>query len=363
MKYGLFMMPLHPPERDKLEGYRRDIETLVLADRLGYSEAWIGEHFTIPWENITAPDLLIANVLPRTERIVLGTGVVLLPMHDPREVAMRIAFLDHLAEGRFYFGIGSGGAPTDFELWEIDHHAGEHRRRTREAIDIILRIWQEDGQFEYRGQFWHVRMPRPRPDIPLYHHMRPYQRPHPPIAVAGLHRWSETLALAGERGWIPMSINYLPPHQLLTHWEAVEAGAQRAGRVADRRQWRIAREIYVAETDARARREVLEGPMRRAFEQYMRNILASLGSLDLYKVDPEMPDEAVTAEYLVDNDIWIVGAPDTVTEKLRRLYEAVGGFGTILQIAYDWDPWERWINCMELLAKEVMPNLAGLEPG
>ncbi|MPZ24728.1 MAG: LLM class flavin-dependent oxidoreductase [Dehalococcoidia bacterium] len=361
MDYGLFSMPLHPPERDKTEGYELDIETFVLADKLGYSEGWMGEHFTIPWESIPAADLFIANVLPRTERIKLGTGVVLLPMHNPVDTAMRIAFLDHLARGRFYFGIGSGGAPTDFEMWGIDNQAGEHRERTREAIDIILRVWEAQEPFTYQGKFWNVTIPKPRPEVPLAHHIRPYQQPHPPIAVAGLHRNSETLTMAGERGWIPMSINYLPARNLVSHWETVEDGARRQGKVADRRQWRIAREVYVAETDAKAREEVLNGPMRRGFEEYMRGILSSLGSVDLYKTDPDMPDEAVDTEYVTDN-IWIVGSPDTVTEKIRTLYNDVGGFGTILQIAYDWEPWDRWLNCMDLFANRVMPNLKDLVP-
>lgn len=361
MEYGLFAMPLHPLERVKSEGYDRDIETFVLADKLGYHEAWMGEHFTIPWENIPAVDLFIANVLPRTERIIPGTGVVLLPMHDPRDVAMRIAFLDHLAKGRLYFGIGSGGAPTDFELFGIDFEGGEHRRRARESIEAILKIWEADGPFEFEGEFWRFRIPAPRPEIPLYHHMRPYQRPHPPIGVAGLHRRSETLIMAGERGWIPMSINYLPPAGLTAHWETVEEGANRSGRKPSRKVWRIARDIYVAETNEKAREEVLNGPMRRAYEGYMRNILGSFGGLELYKIDPEMPDEALTTEYMTDN-IWVVGDPDTVTEKLRKLYKDVGGFGTVLQIAYDWDPWDRWLNCMNLFTKEVMPNLKDLVP-
>jgi alkanesulfonate monooxygenase SsuD/methylene tetrahydromethanopterin reductase-like flavin-dependent oxidoreductase (luciferase family) len=359
MEYGIFSMPLHPPERDYVEGYQRDVETFVLADRLGYSEGWMGEHFTIPWENIPAPDLFIASILNQTHNIKLGTGVVLLPMHDPRVVAHRIAFLDQIAQGRFYFGIGSGGAPTDFEFFGVDFEAGEHRERTRESIDAIVKIWEAEGPFEYNGKHFQFKIPEPRPQIPLG--LRPYQKPYPPIAVAGLHRWSETLVVAGERGWIPMSINYLPARQLLTHWEAVEQGAQRNGKSADRSTWRIAREVYVAETTEKAREEVLNGPMRRAFEQYMRNILGSFGSLDLYKVDPEMPDEDITAEYCCDN-IWIVGDPDTVTEKIRTLYNDVGGFGTILQIAYDWDPWDRWLNCMHLFAKEVMPNLKDLVP-
>jgi alkanesulfonate monooxygenase SsuD/methylene tetrahydromethanopterin reductase-like flavin-dependent oxidoreductase (luciferase family) len=361
MEYGIFSMPLHPPERDYVEGYQRDVETFVLADRLGYSEGWMGEHFTIPWENIPASDLFIASILNQTQNIKLGTGVVLLPMHDPRIVAHRIAFLDQMAQGRFYFGIGSGGAPTDFDFFGIDRVAGEHRDRTKEAIDAIVKIWEAEGPFEFKGEHYNFRVPDPRPEIPLGFHMRPYQKPYPPIAVAGLHRYSETLVVAGERGWIPMSINYLPPRNLLTHWEAVADGGEKNGKPASRRQWRIAREIYVAETTEKAREECLNGPMRRAFDGYMRNILDSFGSLSLYKVDEDMPDEGITAEYCIDN-IWIVGDPDTVTEKLRTLYKDVGGFGTVLQIAYDWDPWDRWLNCMNLFAKEVMPNLKDLVP-
>src|SRR3546814_10003362 len=72
------------------------------------------------------------------------------------------------------------------------------------------------------------------PQVPLYHHIRPLQNPHPPIAVAGLHKHSESLVTAGREGWIPMSINYLPARNLLTHWDAVCGGAAEAGRTPDR---------------------------------------------------------------------------------------------------------------------------------
>ena len=111
MKYGLFMMPSHPPERDLFQAHQWDLDCLSLADELGYDEAWIGEHFTSPWEPIPAPDLMIAQALQRTRNIKLGTGVHLLPYHHPAELAHRVAYLDHLAQGRFLFGIGSGGLP------------------------------------------------------------------------------------------------------------------------------------------------------------------------------------------------------------------------------------------------------------
>jgi alkanesulfonate monooxygenase SsuD/methylene tetrahydromethanopterin reductase-like flavin-dependent oxidoreductase (luciferase family) len=213
-----------------------------------------------------------------------------------------------------------------------------------------------------KGEFWNFHIPTPKPEIPLYHHVRPYQKPHPPIAVAGLHGWSETLMLAGERGWIPMSINFIPRRHLLSQWAAVEAGAQKSGRTADRRLWRVSREIYVAETDEIAREQALNSIMTQAFEGYLKPTLAERNFLDVYKADPDMPDSEVTPEYLLDN-IWIVGSPDTVTEKIRALYDDLGGFNTLLMITHDFSPFERWTNCMELFAKEVMPNLRDLKVG
>ena len=87
MHLGAFMMPSHPPERGIAEGIRLDIEQLALLDRLGFGEAWIGEHYTVPWEPCPAPDLLIAQALMRTENIKLCPGAHLLPYHNPIELA------------------------------------------------------------------------------------------------------------------------------------------------------------------------------------------------------------------------------------------------------------------------------------
>ncbi len=109
MEYGLFMMPSHPPERSIYDAHQWDLDCLVLADELGYSEAWIGEHFTSPWEPIPSPDIMIAQALMRTKRIKLAPGAHLLPFHHPAELAHRVAYLDHLAQGRFMFGVGASG--------------------------------------------------------------------------------------------------------------------------------------------------------------------------------------------------------------------------------------------------------------
>jgi len=112
MKLGFFTMPLHPPGADLTRTMDDDMDQIVFLDELGYQEAWIGEHFTFEWENIPSPELFIAKALGLTKNIVFGTGVTCMPIHNPASVAHRIAQLDHLAHGRFYWGVGSSSTPA-----------------------------------------------------------------------------------------------------------------------------------------------------------------------------------------------------------------------------------------------------------
>jgi alkanesulfonate monooxygenase SsuD/methylene tetrahydromethanopterin reductase-like flavin-dependent oxidoreductase (luciferase family) len=360
MRLGYFAMPLHPPGSDPAKTMDDDLLQLATLDRLGYEEAWIGEHFTAQWENIPCPDLFIARALERTKRMKLATGVSCLPNHDPLMLAQRIAQLDQMARGRFYWGVGSGGFPGDFELFGVDPKTGEHRGITREILDTVLALWQDAKPGAYDGRRFRFNVPQPQPDIGLRLHLQPFQKPHPPIGVAGVSSNSETLVLAGERGYIPMSINFVPPRILATHWEGVKVGAKRAGRIADRTTWRIARDVYVADTDAKARREAIEGPLGRDYREYFLKLLPKLRGFDMLKVDPAMPDSEVTLEYLCDK-IWIVGSPATVARKLAKLYNEVGGFGTLLVIAHEWTPRAAWERSMRLLVDDVLPRLSRAE--
>ena len=112
-------MPLHPPGSNITQTMDDDLDQLVYLDKLGYSEAWVGEHFTAQWENIPAPDLFIAKAIAMTENIVLGTGVTCMPNHNPFMIAHRIAQLDHLAHGRFQWGIGSGDSQVTLRCLDM----------------------------------------------------------------------------------------------------------------------------------------------------------------------------------------------------------------------------------------------------
>lgn len=357
MQLGYFTMPLHPPGSDFTRTLDSDLEQLVALDQLGYREAWLGEHFTSVWENIPAPDLLLASAIHQTEQIVLGTGVNCMPNHNPFVLACRIAQLDHMAHGRFYWGIGSGGFPGDFEVFGFDPKSGEQLGMTRDAVDLILELWQDPRPGLYEHKYWKFTIPEPDTEIGLRFHLEPYQKPHPPIGVAGVSPKSGTLVRAGERGWIPMSINIVPTRILQTHWQAVEQGAQQAGRIADRSQWRVARNIFIAETTTEARKNALAGTLGRDFRDYFLHLLPKNKLLGLMKTDPDMPDADVTLEYLLDN-IWIVGSPDDVVAQLQELDDELGGFGVLLAMGHEWEPKEQWLNSMTLLKEEVLPRLA-----
>ena len=360
MKYGLFMMPSHPPERDLFQAHQWDLDCLALADDLGFEEAWIGEHFTSPWEPIPAPDLMIAQALMRTKNIKLATGVHLLPYHHPAELAHRVAYLDHIAQGRFMFGIGSGGLPSDYALFDVDGLNGEHRDMTRESIDIILKIWENQGPFEYKGKYWNVNLPEP-----MYGSLRffltPYQKPHPPIGVASVSIRSETLKIAGERGFIPMTLAFNADY-VVSHWEAVEEGAQRSGKTPSRQEWRICRDVWVADSDDEAYDAAVNGMLGRVWGEYLLPLFAAFDLTHVIKHDSSVPDSAVTPEYMAEH-VWLIGSPDTVEKKLLELYEMCGGFGTLLSLVYDnIGNQAGWEKSMRLFSGEVMPRLADLVP-
>ena len=356
MQFGLFMMPLHPPYRAFADCYQRDVAQIVLADQLGYREAWVGEHLTERWENAPAPDLLLAQALALTKTVRLGTGVTLLALHNPVYLAHRLAMLDHMARGRFQWGIGGGGIPTDLSLFGLD--PSTVRARSAEVLDVVLKLWESEGPFSYHGKFFDIDTPIFDPVKDRGYYMKPYQRPHPPIAVAASTPGSASMRMAGERGWIPMSSSLLSRPFLNDHWRLVEDGAGRAGREAKRSQWRIARDVLVAPTSALAR-ERARVTLGRNYEVHQRPNRVGTIQMNSTKLEPSMPDEAVTVDYLMDN-VWIVGDPAECAEKIHELHEESGGFGTLLSITTDSDEaaWDH--ESLRLLMEKVAPRVAHL---
>ena len=158
MKLGFFTMPIHPLDKDWRQSLAEDREAFILADELGFSEAYCGEHATDRAENITSCAMFLATLVDATRRIKLGTGTVNLPNSHPVTVASQIAMLDHLLDGRFIFGISPGGLLSDAEAYgNLD---ADRNAMFVEAINQVLAIWQGDPPYGLTGKFWNVSVER-----------------------------------------------------------------------------------------------------------------------------------------------------------------------------------------------------------
>src|SRR6476620_3831289 len=113
MRLGYFTMPVHPLGRDWSQTLREDREAIILADRLGFHDAFMGEHLTDACENITNSMLFNATLIHDTKTIKLATGTTNLAQMHPVVIAQQAAMFDHLSEGRFIFGVSPGALASD----------------------------------------------------------------------------------------------------------------------------------------------------------------------------------------------------------------------------------------------------------
>ena len=298
--------------------------------------------------------------MTRTRRIKLGPLGHLLPYHHPVELAHRVAYLDQMAGGRYQLGVGISALPSDHQLFGVDTSGGRNRRKTFKSLAMMTRLWT-DGPSDFQGEFWSMGRPR-TPFDGLGYHLRPFQKPHPPIAIAGLTPGSENHKLAGEKGYIPVSLSISPdPLVTVRHWDAVLEGAARSGRTPSRGGWRIIRDVYVAPTDAEARDLAIGGVMGRCRREFLLPLYLGLGLGPLLKLDPAMPDDAIDLDYLADH-LWLVGSPRTVADRILGPRERTGGFGHLVIVSHDATderaPWER---NLRLLVDEVLPRCQARE--
>ncbi|GBD27221.1 Limonene 1,2-monooxygenase [bacterium HR30] len=173
LKFGIFLAPFHPVGQNPTLALQRDFELIEWLDRLGYDEAWIGEHHSAGYEIIACPEVFIAAAAERTRRIKLGTGVVSLPYHHPLMVADRIMQLDHQTRGRVMFGVGPGALPSDAFMMGIE--VERQRDMMDEALAALVpllrgeTVTMETDWFKLR-------------DARLQ--LAPFTKPHVEIAVA-----------------------------------------------------------------------------------------------------------------------------------------------------------------------------------
>jgi alkanesulfonate monooxygenase SsuD/methylene tetrahydromethanopterin reductase-like flavin-dependent oxidoreductase (luciferase family) len=356
MKLGFFTMPIHPLDKDWRLSLKEDREAFILADELGFIEGYVGEHVTDAAENITSSVTFIATLIDATKRIKLGTGTINMPNNHPAAVAANIAMLDHLLNGRFIFGISPGGLLSDAEVF--GNLNANRNEMFVEAINQVLAIWAGEAPYNIEGKYWTVSTERTLvADIGQGILARPLQKPHPPIVVTVVAPFSKGVTEAASRGWDPITANFLMPEWVKSHWPKYVEGCEKVGRPADPANWRVARSIFVADDDRKARDYVMAP--NSPYRLYFSNLLTKLkmaGRAEAFKEDRSQPDDAVTPEYVVDKlAIW--GSPKKVTEELLAFREQVGDFGTLLYAGKDWLDRDLGRRSMVLMAEKVLPKL------
>jgi alkanesulfonate monooxygenase SsuD/methylene tetrahydromethanopterin reductase-like flavin-dependent oxidoreductase (luciferase family) len=356
MKLGFFTMPIHPLGKDWRLSLAEDREAFLLADELGFTEAYVGEHSTDQAENITSCVAFLAWIAAATKQIKLGTGTVNMPNSHPGAVAATIAMLDHMLDGRFIFGISPGGLLSDAELFgNLDANRNE---MFVEAINQVLEIWSGEPPYNLKGKYWTISTERTlMTDIGQGYIARPLQRPHPPIVVTAVAPFSKGVTEAAIRGWDPISANFLMPAWVKSHWPKYAEGCEKGGRVADPANWRVAKSVFVADDAATAKAYATDpnGP----YVYYYRSLFTKLkknGRIELFKTRRAQPDDEVTLDSVCDKLI-IYGTPDKVAEDILKFQEETGEFGTLLYAGKDWTDPELGRRSMILMAEQVMPRI------
>ncbi|MFN4087806.1 MAG: LLM class flavin-dependent oxidoreductase [Alphaproteobacteria bacterium] len=338
LRHGVFLAPFHAMDENPTACLERDLELMAWLDRLGFHEAWIGEHHSAGWEIISSPELFIAIAAERTRHLRFGTGVVSLPYHNPLMVANRIIQLDHHTRGRVMFGAGPGLLASDALMLGID--PATQRDRMAEALDVILRLFRGETVTEKTDWYTFVNA---RAQLP------PYTKPHPEIAVASAVTPSGG-RLAGKYGFSMICVAATNPFgydALAANWQIANEIAAEDGRTMDPATLRLVGPMHIAETREQAMKNVKFGFAK--YIDYFNN------NQQRFNVPPGQDP----AEWFVENKFGVIGTPDDAIAMIERLYEKQGEFGVYLQQANNVADWEATKRSYELYARFVMPHFSG----
>ena len=352
MEFGVFYQLPCAQDQSPVGRYHDTIAQAQLAEALGFHTVWLAElHFHPRFSIMSAPLLVAAAMAQTTQRIKLGTAVNLMPLHYPIRLAEETATLDILSHGRAIFGIGRGIIPSHFEGYGVSYEEG--RQRFEEALDLILAAWTSDT-LSYQGQHYQAQDVQVTP--------KPYQHPHPPIAVAATG--PDTFNLVGSRGYqllvTPMiSSTERTQEGLGVYRQAFLAHAHNPAHA----KVTITVPVYVADNPHEA---------YTAFTHTINHYLNTLREMLMHapaairaaKVNPRiaMMQEGLaklSAEQIYE-EFAVVGAPEQCVAKLQRFQqlfepqEVMCWFNTGGML-----PPHQVEQSMRLFAQDVMPHFRG----
>ena len=323
--------------------YEQALEMVELADQAGFRVAWFPEHHLIHYISCPSPLMMAVKAASRTERIRLGTAILVIPYYNPLRLAGELGMADVLTGGRLEIGIGRGAFEYEFDRFGIDEQIAA--ARLRDGMAVVRGLLTQDD-FSYEGETCSF---GPATAVP-----KPLQTPHPPIWVAA--RSPDTIRWAVANGYNLLSTPWREPFSRV---EALYTQVQ--GLVAEVRpalppRFAVSRMTFVGSSEG----EALDA-MRaiqtnhRLFTGLFRNqAVVTRGFAAAEPVGDEYTPEQLLANL-------VAGSPETCVEKLRR-YEALGVDHYIMYAAFGADH-AATMKSLRLFAERVMPHFAAAPSG
>jgi len=361
MRFGHFSHVWGKSGMNAVQRYQQLWRELQLCDELGFDYGFCVEHHFRPDESwMPAPNLYAVAAGSRTRRIRLGAMGHVVPLHHPIRLAEEIAVTDHMLEGRLEVALVPGIVRDYFGPYGADY--ASRRDVTMEFVHFLKTCYTDSDHFDFAGRFHQFR------NVKLA--INPIQCPHPPL-------WIETRD--------PPTLSFCAEHGINTGYFFLFDRPSAAPRYRSYlAQWRRAgwthvpniaysTAIYVDETDKKA----LERGLNHAGRAYRGFLPATEDAAELKRFQAEFaqlfeergePRAAETIRHLVDpeyllaNDLILVGSPDTVASKLKD-WAVEGVFNTFLGEFNVGDlPEEDLLRSIRLFGTEVLPRLRGLDP-
>jgi limonene 1,2-monooxygenase len=353
MEFGIFSNGFRP-HTTASQTYEEDLSEIVLADQLGFRDAYISEHHGEPIymdkvDTLPVPELLMCKAAGLTKQIRMGAAVKLIHLAHPVDTAIQAAVTDHVVgSGRFIFGFGSG-FPNPLFAGERGLSHEDRHPRLLESLDFILKCWTSHEPFDWDGKYWQGKNVVATP--------RPLNKPHMPMATA-----TDTPAmidLAGSRGYTLLSAQLEPAAFLKRKADRYARAAKAAGRDAPLKNIAAARYVYLADSREQAMDDLRPSITYELGFQMKRGLIKMIRS----NYALQFAGDEVSFDQLAEAGFYCIGDPDTVARQLREFYDASGGFGTLLLVAgKDWATREKRERSMRLFMKEVAPKLRDLLP-
>jgi alkanesulfonate monooxygenase SsuD/methylene tetrahydromethanopterin reductase-like flavin-dependent oxidoreductase (luciferase family) len=332
MKLGIFLNSQHPENEDPARHLAHMLEQARLVRSLGFDSIWAGEHHATPGFHFFPQLPLLQRVAVEAPGLEIGTNLILLPLHNPIEIAEIGAFMDVLTGGKFLLGLGLGYRPEEFAIFGVP--MAQRASRLTEGVEIIRRLWSED-RVTHAGRHWTFADIAIRP--------RPLQSPRPPILIGAQVEAAIVRAAKISDGWLAVSdrMSELPRQMKLFTEARAAAGLPPAAHVC-----RLAEVACAADE---------EEAYRRAAPHLLRKY-ASYAAWGLGGVSKERSGSPEEQLRRLAADRFAIGTPAQVTEALLAQHRA-GITHVSMRVSWPGMPQDDILAGIELLGSQVLPEV------